>query len=212
MMKKYFFALIMIALTILAWVITYSHLPNELATHWGISGEADDFSKKPTAIATLVGIMIVQYILMVLIPKIDPRRNYPTFTRAYLSIFNTMFLVLFLINLMTILTGLGIKLPIPYLGSFILGAIFMVFGNFIQQVRPNFFLGIRTPWTLSSENVWRLTHRLSSRIFVLAGIIIVLTAFIPESFTEPIIFIAAIGSILLSVFASYFIYQKELNK
>lgn len=72
MMKKYFFALIMIALTILAWVITYSHLPNELATHWGISGEADDFSKKPTAIATLVGIMIVQYILMVLIPKIDP--------------------------------------------------------------------------------------------------------------------------------------------
>lgn len=105
----------------------------------------------------LIGIMMILYILMVIIPKIDPKNNYNTFIRPYMAIFNTMFAVLFIINLMTILTGLGYDLPISYLGNFIVGVIFIVFGNFIQIVKPNFFLGIRTPWTLSSERVWKDT-------------------------------------------------------
>ena len=97
------------------------------------------------AMMMLIGIMIIVYILMVIIPKIDPKNNYKTFIRPYMAIFNTLFAVLFVINLMTILTGLGYDLPISYLGNFIVGVIFMVFGNFIQKVKPNYFLGIRTP-------------------------------------------------------------------
>ncbi|WP_343311149.1 SdpI family protein [Bacillus atrophaeus] len=211
-MKKYLFSVVIIVLTVLTWVFTYSSLPNDLVTHWGISGNADDYSSKFNAMMTFIGIMIIQYILMVTIPKIDPKNNYKTFMRPYMAIFNTMFAVLFIINLITILTGLGYDLPIPYLGSFVLGAIFMVFGNFIQIVKPNFFLGIRTPWTLSNERVWKDTHRVSSKLFVLAGVIIMLTAFFPSTYKESIIFTAAIGCIILSIVSSYFIYQRQLNK
>ncbi|MBJ7895260.1 SdpI family protein [Bacillus atrophaeus] len=211
-MKKYLFSVVIIVLTILTWVFTYSSLPNDLVTHWGINGNADDYSSKFNAMMTFIGIMIIQYILMVTIPKIDPKNNYKTFMRPYMAVFNTMFAVLFIINLITILTGLGYDLPIPYLGSFVLGAIFMVFGNFIQKVKPNFFLGIRTPWTLSNERVWKDTHRVSSKLFVLAGVIIMLTAFFPSTYKESIIFTAAIGCIILSIVSSYFIYQRQLNK
>ncbi|MBU5263543.1 SdpI family protein [Bacillus atrophaeus] len=211
-MKKYLFSVVIIVLTVLTWVFTYSSLPNNLVTHWGINGNADDYSSKFNAMMTFIGIMIIQYILMVIIPKIDPKNNYKTFKRPYMAIFNTMFAVLFIINLITILTGLGYDLPIPYLGSFVLGAIFMVFGNFIQKVKPNFFLGIRTPWTLSNERVWKDTHRVSSKLFVLAGVIIMLTAFFPSTYKESIIFTAAIGCIILSIVSSYFIYQRQLNK
>ncbi|WP_437132016.1 SdpI family protein [Bacillus atrophaeus] len=211
-MKKYLFSVVIIVLTVLTWVFTYSSLPNDLVTHWGINGNADDYSSKFNAMMTFIVIMIIQYILMVTIPKIDPKNNYKTFMRPYMAIFNTMFAVLFIINLITILTGLGYDLPIPYLGSFVLGAIFMVFGNFIQKVKPNFFLGIRTPWTLSNERVWKDTHRVSSKLFVLAGVIIMLTAFFPSTYKESIIFTAAIGCIILSIVSSYFIYQRQLNK
>ncbi|ATO26969.1 SdpI family protein [Bacillus atrophaeus] len=211
-MKKYLFSVVIIVLTVLTWVFTYSSLPNDLVTHWGINGNVDDYSSKFNAMMTFIGIMIIQYILMVTIPKIDPKNNYKTFMRPYMAIFNTMFAVLFIINLITILTGLGYDLPIPYLGSFVLGAVFMVFGNFIQKVKPNFFLGIRTPWTLSNERVWKDTHRVSSKLFVLAGVIIMLTALFPSTYKESIIFTAAIGCIILSIVSSYFIYQRQLNK
>lgn len=211
-MKKYLFSAVIIVLTVLTWVFTYSFLPDNLATHWGINGNADDYSSKFNAMMTFFGIMIIQYILMVIIPKVDPKNNYKSFMRPYMAIFNTMFAVLFIISLITILNGLGYELPIPYLGSFVLGAIFMVFGNFIQKVKPNFFLGIRTPWTLSNERVWKDTHRFSSKLFVLAGVIIMLTAFFPSTYKEPIIFTAAIGCIILSILSSYIIYQRQLNK
>lgn len=178
-MKKYIFSAGLIVLTVLTWAFTYSSLPDNLAIHWGLNGSANDYQAKANAMMMLIGIMIIIYILMVIIPKIDPKNNYKTFIRPYMAIFNTMFAVMFVINLMIILTGLGYDLPISYLGSFIVGVIFMVFGNFIQIVKPNFFLGIRTPWTLSSEKVWKDTHRVSSKLFVLAGIIMMLSAFFP---------------------------------
>ncbi|MCY9136354.1 DUF1648 domain-containing protein, partial [Bacillus atrophaeus] len=82
-MKKYLFSVVIIVLTVLTWVFTYSSLPNDLVTHWGISGNADDYSSKFNAMMTFIGIMIIQYILMVIIPKIDPKSNYKTFMRPW---------------------------------------------------------------------------------------------------------------------------------
>lgn len=211
-MKKYLFSAGIIVLTVFTWVCTYSSLPDNLATHWGLNGSANDYQTKANAMMMLIGIMIILYILMVIIPKIDPKNNYKTFIRPYMAIFNTMFAVLFVINLITILTGLGYDLPISYLGNFIVGVIFMVFGNFIQIVKPNFFLGIRTPWTLSSERVWKDTHRVSSKLFVLAGMLMMLAAFLPPVYRVSVIFIAAIGCIILSLLYSYIVYQRQLNK
>ncbi|WP_416654968.1 SdpI family protein [Bacillus amyloliquefaciens] len=211
-MKKYIFSAGLIVLTVLTWAFTYSSLPENLAIHWGLNGSANDYQAKANAMMMLIGIMIILYILMVIIPKIDPKNNYKTFIRPYMAIFNTVFAVMFVINLMIILTGLGYDLPISYLGSFVVGVIFMVFGNFIQIVKPNFFLGIRTPWTLSSEKVWKDTHRVSSKLFVLAGIIMMLSAFFPPVYRISAIFIAAIGCIIFSVLSSYIVYQRQLNK
>ncbi|MCR4365941.1 MULTISPECIES: SdpI family protein [Bacillus amyloliquefaciens group] len=211
-MKKYLFSAGIIVLTVFTWVCTYSSLPDNLATHWGLNGSANDYQAKANAMMMLIGIMIILYILMVIIPKIDPKNNYKTFIRPYMAIFNTMFAVLFVINLITILTGLGYDLPITHLVTLAVGALFMVLGNFIQIVKPNFFLGIRTPWTLSSERVWKDTHRVSSKLFVLAGMLMMLAAFLPPVYRVSVIFMSAIGCIILSLLYSYIVYQRQLNK
>ncbi|QWI19363.1 SdpI family protein [Bacillus wiedmannii] len=211
-MKKHIFPLLIILLTTLMWIVTFNQLPSELITHWNITGDSDTYSDKFTTMSLFISLMIGQYLLSILLPKIDPKKaNYEKFSTGYNIIFNMMLVVLAIINGMTILTGLGYNLPIITLGHVILGGIFIVLGNYLQQVRPNFFIGIRTPWTLSSEKVWKDTHRFSSKLFVIAGIIIICAMFMPASWTEPIIFTAAIICIVLSMFSSYCFFRKAIK-
>ncbi|SFM34510.1 Uncharacterized membrane protein [Bacillus sp. 5mfcol3.1] len=211
-MKKHIFPLLLIILTILIWIITFNHLPSELITHWSISDDSITYSDKFTTMSFFIGFMIGLYVLSILVPKIDPKKaNYEKFSTGYYAIFNMMLVVLVIINVITILTGLGYNLPIITLGYVILGGIFIILGNYLQQVRPNFFIGIRTPWTLSSEKVWKDTHRFSSKLFVIAGIIIIFAMFIPTSWTKLVIFTAVILCIVLSIFSSYCFFRKAMK-
>ncbi|MGF9853522.1 SdpI family protein [Bacillus paramobilis] len=210
-MKKHIFPLIIILLTTLMWIITFNQLPSELITHWDITGDSNTYSNKFTTMSLFISLMIGQYLLSILLPKIDPKKaNYEKFSTGYNVIFNMMLVVLAIINVITILTGLGYNLPIITLGHVILGGIFIALGNYLQQVRPNFFIGIRTPWTLSSEKVWKDTHRFSSKLFVIAGIVIICAMFMPTSWTPPIIFTAAIICIVLSMLSSYLFFRRAI--
>lgn len=211
-MQKHIFPLIIIILTALMWIITFNQLPSELITHWDINGVSNSYSDKFVTMLLFIGLMIGQYLLSILLPKIDPKKvNYEKFSKGYNIVFNMMLVILAIINVITILTGLGYNLPIITLGHVILGGIFIILGNYLQQVRPNFFIGIRTPWTLSSEKVWKDTHRFSSKLFVIAGIVIICAMFMPISWTQPIIFTSAIICIVLSMLSSYLFFRRSIK-
>jgi len=159
-MKKHVLPLIMISLLILAWIIAFPMLPEQIPIHWGLNGEANGFASKINAMFSTLGVMVILYLAMALLPKVDPRKtNYKFFSKSYHILINAILGVLFVINILVLASAIGFDVPMGSIGSMIIGIIFMILGNYLPHVRSNFFIGIRTPWTLSSEEVWKQTHR-----------------------------------------------------
>ena len=208
-MKKHVFPIIMIGLTILAWVIAFPKLPQEVPIHWSLTGEANGFSSKLGAMFTQIGIMTLLYVSVAFLPKIDPRKaNYPLFSKGYQIIYNSLLTIFFVLNIITILIGLGYDIPMATMSTLIIGAIFIVMGNFMQLVRSNFFIGIRTPWTLSNDEVWKKTHRFGGKIFFGGGVIMILATFLPSVWKETVLIIVIVVTVAAPYAYSYWQFKK----
>jgi len=211
-MKKHVFPLGITLLTLAAWLIALPHLPAAMPIHWGANGEADGFATKINAMILTVGIMALIYFIIAFIPRIDPRKeNYKYFSKTYNILLNAVLLLFFFINMSTILQGLGYNVPMSYIVPVIVGIIFIIIGNYLQRVRSNYFMGIRTPWTLSNENVWKKTHRLSGKIFFIGGLLILVSAFLPEEYTSIIRWVTIVFCVVVPYLYSYLAYKKEMN-
>lgn len=210
-MKKHIFPILMISLTILIWVLAYSKLPAVLPTHWGFNGEVNGYSSKMSAMLTQIGLMILLYFTLAFLPKIDPRKkNYKYFSSSYQTIYNSILFIFFILNILVILYGLGYDIPMSSVGTVFIGSIFIVLGNVMQRVRSNFFLGLRTPWTLSNEEVWRKTHRFGGKLFFGCGIILILTTFLPGALKQFIIIGVLVIIVITPYLYSYWQYKKLL--
>ena len=149
------------------------------------------------------------YLLLKVLPSIDPRRaNYPRFAGAYRLVRLITVLFLLGVHAVVLMTGLGIPVAVDRVIGLGLGLMLIIMGNVMGQVRPNFFFGIRTPWTLSSEAVWRKTHRAGGWLFILAGLAIATTAFLPPSWTVPVILTSVIGITMGTTVYSYLLWRR----
>jgi len=107
------------------------------------------------------------------------------------------------------LNGLGYNLPVGVIMPGLIGLLFIVLGNYLGKIKMNWFMGIRTPWTMSSENVWNKTHRFGGKMFILAGLLMIAQIFLPLNFRLPV-FIFSIAVILFgTVGYSYLVYLRE---
>ncbi|WDW10025.1 SdpI family protein [Priestia aryabhattai] len=211
-MKKHVFPLSITLLTLVAWIIALPHLPATMPIHWGANGEADGFATKINAMILTVGIMVLIYFIIAFVPRIDPRKeNYKYFSKTYNILLNAVLLLFFFVNMSTILQGLGYNVPMSYIAPIMAGLVFIIIGNYLQRVRSNYFMGIRTPWTLSNENVWKKTHRLSGKIFFIGGLLILISAFLPDGYKSVIMWGSIVLCVAIPYLYSYVAYKKEMN-
>lgn len=208
-MKKHIFPIAIITLTIIVWAIAFPKLPAELPTHWGFNGEVNGYSTKLNAMLTQIGIMILLYFSVAFLPKIDPRKkNYKYFSSSYQMMYNSLLVLFFGLNLFVILYGLGYEIPMGSLGTVLIGIIFIVLGNVMQRVRSNFFIGLRTPWALSNEEVWRKTHRFGGKLFFGCGIVLLLSTFLSGDLKKFLI-ISIIAVVIIAPYVySYWQFKK----
>ncbi|GAB1766339.1 SdpI family protein [Priestia megaterium] len=211
-MKKHVFPLGITLLTLVAWLIALPHLPATMPIHWGANGEADGFATKINAMILTVGIMVLIYFVIAFVPRIDPRKeNYKYFSKTYNILLNAVLLLFFFVNMSTILQGLGYNVPMSYIAPIMAGLVFIIIGNYLQRVRSNYFMGIRTPWTLSNENVWKKTHRLSGKLFFIGGLLILISAFLPDGYKSVIMWGSIVLCVAIPYLYSYLAYKKEMN-
>ncbi|WP_394542369.1 SdpI family protein [Priestia aryabhattai] len=211
-MKKHVFPLSITLLTLVAWIIALPHLPATMPIHWGANGEADGFATKINAMILTVGIMVLIYFIIAFVPRIDPRKeNYKYFSKTYNILLNAVLLLFFFVNMSTILQGLGYNVPMSYIAPIMAGLVFIIIGNYLQRVRSNYFMGIRTPWTLSNENVWKKTHRLSGKLFFIGGLLILISAFLPDGYKSVIMWGSIVLCVAVPYLYSYVAYKKEMN-
>jgi uncharacterized membrane protein len=173
----------------LAGLLAWPWLPDQVESHWGLSGEADATMDRTLAVVLLPAMTLGVWLLLVFLPRIDPRKqDYESFGGTYLLIVNTVVAFLGVIHLAVIANGLDWNVPVVRVILVAAGLEFAVIGNELGRLRPNWFAGIRTPWTLSDDEVWRRTHRVGGRLFVTLGLLVSLLAV----FAPPLVVVIAL--------------------
>ncbi|WP_051271139.1 SdpI family protein [Shimazuella kribbensis] len=211
-LKGYLYAsLIVCILTFIIHLTMYPQLPNTIPYHWNFEGEVDKTGPKYIALFWSVFPFIL-YLLFLISPKWDPKKEaYDKHKRAY-SIFGFVLVLFFsCISIFILLATIGYSISIGITIGGLFGALALVLGNYMRQIRPNYFFGIKTPWTLSSEQNWRKTHRLGSMLFALVGVYLLIGVFVASNWWM------LIGILLLVLVAgilylySYLLHRKDHN-
>lgn len=181
-MKKHLFPLLSIMISVIVWLFAYQHLPAQLPVQWGMDGQVNRYASTFSAFLLLNGILVAVYAMMLFLPRLDPKKgNYNKFTRTY-SIMCNVFIALFLaISIVTVLAGIGTPISINRVVPVAVGILFMILGNYMQTIKPNWFVGIKNPWTISNDEVWRKTHHLGGRLFIGGGLLFIIEPFLPRS-------------------------------
>lgn len=188
----------------------YPQLPAEVATHFDIQGDPDGWSSRLVAVVLMPAIALLLLGGFVLMPKIDPRRaNYALFSPTYWAVANAALLLLLGMHVVVLGKAMGWNINMSRVVSIGIGGVFIVIGNLMSRVRPNWFMGIRTPWTLSSDTVWRKTHRFAGVAFLVAGLCFLASAFLNSAWTFYAAFGAAMAAALSSVVYSYIAWKRE---
>lgn len=202
--------LLIVAAAFIASAVVYPSLPDRMATHWNFQGEVDGWSGRAWG-AWMIPLMIVLlWGLMRWLPSIDPRgSNYVKFGGAFEGIMVAVMLFMLAVHAIVLRAALGYPVAVDRLLPFGVGVLLAVIGNLLPRARSNWFVGIRTPWTLSSDRVWEKTHRFGGRLFVIGGIVIALAGVIGASWTPWVLFTVVMACSLGAVVYSYIEWRKE---
>lgn len=187
----------------------YPRMPGAIASHWNIRGEVDGYMSKFWGLFLMPLISLCLLLLFVLIPKIDPlKANIEKFRNYYDGFIVLMIVFLFYLYLLTIFWNVGLRFNMIQLLAPAFGILFYYCGILIENAKRNWFIGIRTPWTLSSDKVWEKTHKIGGRLFKITGVVALLGVLFHDYamlfILMPVILITA-----YTVLYSYFEYQKE---
>ena len=182
--------------------------------HWNFSGTPNGFASKPVGLLAVPLLAVALAAILVVIPLIEPRRmNLAQSGRAYTAFWIGILAVVAAAQTAAILSALGQPRLSGAIGVISVGGVFVVIGNYFPKLRSNFFVGIRTPWTLSSERSWNRTHRLGGRLFVLTGALVVLTALVGNSRLTTVVLIGSlVVSLAVMVVYSYLVWRVDPAK
>ncbi len=168
---------VIILLPILAGLILWNRLPEQIPFHWNARGEVDDWVSKPIAVFGMPVIMLALQWLCVLVSRTDPKKqNHPE---------KVLHLIFWLIPTLTVVlsaiiyaTALGGNVRVEMIAPVFLGVVFIAIGNYMPKCKQNYTIGIKIPWTLASEENWNKTHRFSGYVWVAGGFAMMLSGFL----------------------------------
>ncbi|MCX6694973.1 MAG: SdpI family protein [Candidatus Altiarchaeota archaeon] len=186
----------------------YGSMPDRMASHWNASGEVDGFMDRGVALLFMPALVLIILGIFVVVPMIDPlKKNIEEFRGYYNNFVLLIVAFMFYIYCVTILLNLGYKLSINALIAPALAVLIFYSGVVMGKSRRNWFVGIRTPWTLSSDVVWERTHALACKLFKACGVVLLFSVFFPNLMVY-LVLVPILASALGLVVYSYLEYLK----
>jgi len=209
-LKSEFIPAAILVLTVPLSIYFYLHFPERVAMHWNFAGQVDGWSSRGVGAFAIPGLIVGMYLLFLALPLLDPKKErYAEFDKIYHIFKGAILSMMFILYVLTSAYSLGFPVQIGEVVPLLVGGLFILLGNYMGKIKKNWFMGIRTPWTLSSENVWNRTHRVGGHLFMLLGLIIAISPLLPEWGAM----VAIIGGMCVMVFGtlgySYYLYSKE---
>lgn len=188
--------LLALLVAFLASVLLMDGLPDRVPTHWGLDGTPDGYSS-PTVVVFLMPVFgLLMAAVLGVIPRVDPRRDaYTTPGSPYWIVANAVLAFLAILQLALVGFALGWPIRMGTLVPVLVGGLFVILGGLMERMPPSWFMGIRTPWTLSDDEVWRKTHRVGGVCFILAGLVLMIGGFVkPEGLLITLIVVAGLAA------------------
>ena len=197
---------IILLLPILAGVILWNQLPEQMPTHWNAAGEIDGWSSKAFAVFGLPLIMVAAQWLCMLGTAADPKRKNHSEKVLHLVLWIIPVLSVVL-HAVTYATALGHSVPMEVVMPILIGLIFTIIGNYMPKCKQNYTIGIKIPWTLDNEENWNKTHRFAGFLWTICGLLIMLTGFFGGFWVFlPITLLMVLAPIIYS----YILHRKGL--
>jgi uncharacterized membrane protein len=201
------YAYLIVAANLLLSVLTYPMLPDRIIIHWGAGGTPDGYGAKLTGVLLMQLVQFVILGLFYVIPRINPQRKIKTSTKYFSSIMNLMLIYFLFFNGIFIAQNLGFSFNMNSILIPAVGVLLFFLGSFISKVELNWFVGVRTPWTLSNEEVWRSTHEKAGVLFKINGMITVLGLLVPK-YSIWLLLLSVFSTTLYLVVFSYTEYRR----
>lgn len=190
----------------------WNSLPERVPIHWNINGEIDKWGGKSFLIALVFMLPVLMYAIMFAASKFDPKNRISLMGKKFYQLKFFMVLFMSLLSLFLLYVSKNHAVSNPNFIYVLAGILIMVLGNYFKVIQPNYFIGIRTPWTLESQEVWKATHAFAGKLWFLGGIVIILGGVFFSGFIFAKAFMV-IGTILAFVPIGYsFIKFRQLEK
>ncbi len=203
--------LTLIAIALVAGLALWNQLPDQMASHWNSNDQVDGYISRFWGVFLMPLITLGMFVLFLVVPGIDPlKANIAQFREAFNMFIALMVAFMLYVHGLTLVWSLGYQdfkmsaAMLPFMGI-----LFIAIGYLLRQAKRNFFIGIRTPWTLSSDSVWDKTHQLGSILFMVSGAFAILGGFFGGMTAIWLMFVPLIGSSLFLVIYSYVLYRGE---
>lgn len=207
------YPIVVVGATIVVSAVAYPRLPDRVPTHWNWHGQIDGYGSRLVATVVLPLVLLGMWGLLRVLPKIDPRvENYAKFEPTYDLVVNCALTVLALAHFAILSKVFGIPISMMRLVPAAVAVLLIVVGNALPRVRPNWWFGIRTPWTLSNDRVWERTHRVSGYVFVALGVLALGALILPIGITAPAMGVIGLAAALWSIGYSYYVYRQESSQ
>ena len=199
------FTTILCLLPIVAGVILWDQLPEQLAIHFNAANEPDNWASKPVAVVGMPVIIAAIHLVCLFVTAHDPKKQNITGVMKTLMLWICPF-ISWLCAGMTIGYALESVRNIGTVVCVFLGILFMVIGNYLPKCLPSYTVGIKLPWTLHDEGNWRYTHRIGGFCFMAAGLVTLVSAFFGGTWLP----LAALAlAVIVPTVASFLYYKKH---
>jgi len=200
---------ILIAATFIAGMVLYSQFPDRVVSHWNAAGEADGYMGKFLGIFLLPLVMVGVFLIYFVIPKVDPlKANIEVFRKYYNALWIFIFAFFVYIFGLTLIWNLGYQFNFTIAIIPAMAVLWFFLGVFLGKLKRNWSVGIRTPWTISSDVVWEKTHKLGGRLFKIAAVISLFGLFFQGGIAFIMIIFPVIIVAVVAVIYSYVEYRK----
>jgi uncharacterized membrane protein len=148
----------------------WGSFPEKVATHWNFAGEVDGYSSREVGAFLMPVLMLVMYVMFLVLPKIDPhKQSYKEFAGAYKFMQVVILGMVLILHVVMGAANLGSPIAINQVVPMVIGVGMILMGLVLDKIKQNWFVGIKTPWTLSSPVVWEKTHRAGKWVFIVLG-------------------------------------------
>ncbi len=200
------------AVGLVASLVYWNRVPDPMPIHWGVHGQPDNWGPRAVGLLLGPGLCLLLPLLLPAVMRLDPRRDHVERSAEVAATLMITFAVLFLaIHALTLRAALSDSQQLPGNAVVLLiGGLLIVIGNLMPKLRSNWFMGIRTPWTLQSEKVWHRTHRVGGWTMVTGGVIAILAAlFTHDNALFGLSLTAILAGSLFPIPYSYFAWRQE---